>query len=274
MGPPHRRHRRTGPDRRRRHPRRRRPGARAHARARRGHRRKDSCAVPASRRGHDGEQRPPGDGPERRDRAGEPKRHGAGAVARARRHGHRVAARAAARDDADVRCGDPRPAGAADRRRGTVSARREGDRARRVRCGRARATRVREVDVTTGSHQHDDSGGARADRAASDGSGAERREAAETGAGRRGPGTAGGAGAVRVQHGWPAARGGGRRAPACAVADRRRGRVVHGRVARVAPHRRTRQFDLCRARRRVLQQQGEDRACRRAGRLSSRSTVR
>ena len=114
--------RRAGPDGRRHHARRRGPGARVAVRRRRGDGRAHPRAFRQSRHGDAGDQPAPGDGAARGHAARQPERHGAGPLARAREDGHRAAAGAAARDEADVRGDRARPPRAAKRRRRACSA--------------------------------------------------------------------------------------------------------------------------------------------------------
>ena len=167
LGRSHRDHRRARADRRRHHARRGRARARHAARGRRSDRRSDSRAVRAARDDDAGDQPAAGDGAARRGRARQSQRHRAGAVDRAWPDGDRAAAGSAARNEADARRRRSRSPGA--RRSGTaglfrrvlkITGRAESD-------VDAQAQPIYgEVDVQSRSHQHDDSGGSRADRTA------------------------------------------------------------------------------------------------------------
>ena len=108
-----------------------------------------------------------GDGAARRDRAREPKRHRARPVARAGRHRDPRAAGAAARDEADARRDHRGAAGRPIGRRRAVPARPQASPAAASRTSMPRAQPIyaRWVEQRR-ADRHDDSRGARADRAA------------------------------------------------------------------------------------------------------------
>ena len=205
MGRCGRDHRRSRTDRRRHHARRGRAGAARSARRRRTRRRSDSRAVRPPRHGHAGDQPAAGDGAARRDAARQPERHGAGLVDRTRTDGDRSAARAAARDDADVRRRDPRSAGGTQRRRRPVPARVESDRPSRIGRRYARPAGLRTMDDGAGSDHHDDSRRSGTNRAAPDGARGKPRRS-RGGAGRRRRGAQGGSRPRGVQRGRPEPR--------------------------------------------------------------------
>ena len=108
-------------------------------------------------------------GAARGDAARQPERHGAGTLAGAREDGHRAAAGAASRDEADVRGGRARSPRAPERGRRPVPPRAEDHRPARVGRRCEGAADLRPVADAGGADQHDDSGGARPDRTAPDG---------------------------------------------------------------------------------------------------------